>query len=216
MAKAPTPGRVKTRLSPPLIPREAAALYRCLLLDTVACATSVRDVTTVVAYTPVARRATFEALCPGVALMPQRRGDLGTRLAGVFARLFARGFRAVVTIGSDTPTLPVRYLGDAVGMLLGRAADVVLGPARDGGYYLVGLRSPAPHLFTGMPWSTRAVCAITLARARHAGLSVASLPPWDDVDTIDDLRRLASSLARRPGTAAPRTRGWLAEGAHRR
>lgn len=217
MAKAPTPGRVKTRLSPPLAPREAAALYRCLLLDTVACAKSVRDVTAVVAYTPAARRAAFEALCPGVGLMPQHGADLGARLAGVFARLFARGFRAAVAIGSDTPTLPARYVRDAVGILLGGQADVVLGPARDGGYYLIGLRSPEPDLFTGVPWSTGAVYATTIARARRASLSVASLPPWDDVDTIEDLGRLASALAGRRGAVAPRTRRWLAgDGAYRR
>jgi rSAM/selenodomain-associated transferase 1 len=218
LAKAPLPGFAKTRLIPAL-GAEGAALLQARLIEhavATACVARVGPITLWAA--PDETHPLFHAIAArlGVALARQRGGDLGARLAGVFARLFARGFRAAVAIGSDAPTLPPRYLRDAVGILLGGEADVVLGPARDGGYYLIGLRSPAPRLFTGVPWSTGAVYESTIARARRANLSVASLPPWDDVDTIEDLGRLASALARRRGAVAPRTRRWLAgDGADR-
>ena len=110
----------------------------------------------------------------------------------------------------DTPGLPDRYLRKALRTLTAHRADLVLGPARDGGYYLIGLTSPAPELFDGVPWSTKHVYATTLERARRLGLRVASLPPWEDVDTPDALGRLAATLARASGTIAPRTKRWLA------
>ena len=210
MAKAPTPGRVKTRLTPALSPRQAAILYRCFLEDTIARAKTIREAALVVAYSPATCRATFEALCPGVALLPQRGRGLGARLAAVVGRLLREGRRPVIVIGGDTPGLPDRYLRKALRTLTAHRADLVLGPARDGGYYLIGLTSPAPELFDGVPWSTKHVYTTTLERARRLGLRVASLPPWEDVDTPDALGRLAATLARASGTIAPRTKRWLA------
>lgn len=205
-AKAPRPGAVKTRLCPPLSPVAAARLYRCFLLDTLDGVRGLAGVTPVIAYAPRRARALFAARHRGVRLLPQVGPDLGARMAGVFRRLFARGFEAVVIIGSDSPTLPRWHLEAAV-RILGRA-DGVIGPSADGGYYLIGLRAPCPALFTGVPWSTDRVLATTLRRARRAGRRLRRLPAWYDVDTSDDLRRLAAELRATP-TSAARTRRWL-------
>lgn len=93
-------------------------------------------------------------------------------------------------VGTDTPTLPTAYLQRACDALQRGAADVVLGPSEDGGYYLIGLRRPVPELFTGMPWSSSTVAAETLARIRRLGLRLALLPGWFDVDRGEDLARL--------------------------
>ena len=109
---------------------------------------------------------------------------------------------------SDRPTLPMIYVSEAVTTLEARAADVVLGPSEDGGYYLVGLNAPAPPLFEGVPWSTERVLDVTLDKAEMLGLRVHLLAAWFDVDTEADLNRLRCSLE--SGTAgAPRTRAFL-------
>jgi rSAM/selenodomain-associated transferase 1 len=207
-AKAPRVGAVKTRLCPPLSPAQAARLYRCFLLDTLERVGAMGDVTPVVAYTPRRARAFFAAARPATLLVPQGGGDLGARMAHVFERLFARGFAAVVIVGADSPTLPLRHLRAAV-RLVGRATvDGVIGPSEDGGYYLIGLRAPCPALFARVSWSTGGVLAQTLAKAQRAGRRLRRLPSWYDVDTVADLRRLAAEL-RGPHGAAPRTRRLL-------
>lgn len=206
-AKAPRPGAVKTRLCPPLSPTVAARLYRCFLLDTLDAVRALPGITPVVAYAPRRARAFFAART-GMALVPQTGPDLGARMAGVFGRLFARGFGAVVIVGSDSPTLPDDRLHRALRILRAGAADGVIGPSQDGGYYLIGLRAPCPRLFVGVPWSTDRVLARTLANARRARRRLVVLPPWYDVDTPDDLRRLAADLET-PGRWARRTRRLL-------
>jgi rSAM/selenodomain-associated transferase 1 len=211
MAKAPRAGAVKTRLCPPLSPAAAARLYRCFLLDVLDRVRTLRGVTPVVAYTPRRARGFFASAQPGMLLLPQGGGDLGGRMAGVFARVFAQGFAAALVIGADSPTLPTRHLRAAV-RALARGADGVIGPSEDGGYYLLGLRAPCPAMFEGIAWSTGRVLAQTLARARRAGRELARLPPWYDVDTVADLRRLGAELRARRG-APTRTRRLLATAA---
>ncbi|MGH7558976.1 MAG: TIGR04282 family arsenosugar biosynthesis glycosyltransferase, partial [Gemmatimonadota bacterium] len=138
LAKAPEPGRVKTRLIPILRAREAAELHEALLLDTLEVVESCADV--VVAFTPATGRRTLERLLGRRRrLLPQGPGDLGDRLARVFEQLCGAG-RAVLAVGSDCPGLTTTRIVAAAGAL--GWADVVLGPALDGGYYLVGLRKP--------------------------------------------------------------------------
>lgn len=182
-AKAPEPGRVKTRLIPILRAGEAAELHEALLLDTLDVVRSCADA--VVAFAPAGGRRTLERLLgPGARLVGQGPGDLGARLARMFDQLCGGG-RPVLAVGSDCPGLTVaRILGAAAA--LGRA-DVVLGPALDGGYYLVGLRKPRPELFGDMPWSTPAVLELTQRRATEAGLRVELLEPARDLDTPEDL-----------------------------
>jgi len=106
-------------------------------------------------------------------------------MARAFADVFALGYRQVMVVGTDLPTLPGSVFGEAVTLLA--AHDVVLGPALDGGYYLVGLRKPSPELFTGIPWSTDRVLSLTQQKAAALGLHAALLPVQRDIDTIDDL-----------------------------
>jgi rSAM/selenodomain-associated transferase 1 len=207
-AKAPRAGAVKTRLCPPLSPAAAARLYRCFLLDTLDRVRAVGGITPVIAYAPRRARAFFAAAQPRMRLVPQTGSDLGARMAGTFERLFARGFTAVVMVGADSPTLPPDYLRAAVRTLGAGTVDGVLGPSDDGGYYLIGLRAPCPELFAGVPWSTGRVLAETLERGRRAGWRLGSLPGWYDVDSVEDLRRLAAELRTTRGLAV-RTRRLL-------
>lgn len=203
MAKAPAPGAVKTRLTPRLTAADAADLYRCFLLDKIEQVRGLEDTQPVVAYAPAEARAVFEDLAPGFVLLPQRGADLGARLANGLAELVARGHVGAIAIDSDTPTLPTAFVQRGVDLLARAAADVVIGPSDDGGYYLIGVRAPQPSLFDAMPWSTPAVLPETLRRARAAGLRTACLPEWFDVDTPADLARLEASLAH-SGTARPK------------
>jgi rSAM/selenodomain-associated transferase 1 len=209
MAKAPRPGEVKTRLCPPLTPGEAAALARAFVLDAIERLRGIAGADGVLAYAPAQERAAFAALAPDMALLPQPEGDLGQRMHGVLADLLARAPAALV-MGTDTPTLPRAPVERAIRLLEDRAADVVLGPSEDGGYYLIGLRTPRPELFRGVAWSTPAVLAETRARARAVGLEVALLPPWFDVDTPADLARLEAELTATAGPEPRHTRQLLA------
>lgn len=184
-ARYPELGRVKTRLAAGLGADKALAVYRQLLDHTAA----------VVAPLPVQRTLWLAAAPPAGAAplwpdTPYRLQplvpDLGQRMAHAFDAAFAVGARRVVIIGTDCPGLSTALLQAAFRAL--HTADVVLGPATDGGYYLLGLRRPQPALFQGIPWSTDTVRRDTLAAARQQGLRVHELPPLRDVDTEDDWR----------------------------
>ena len=136
-------------------------------------------------------------------------GELRARLAAALGDLLADGHAGAIAVDSDTPSLPTAFLQMAVDRLGDPAVDVVLGPSEDGGYYLIGMKRVHDALFTAMPWSTPRVLAETERRARAAGLALARLPGWFDVDTADDLARLGASLARGEGAPAPATRALL-------
>ncbi len=191
-AKAPVAGRVKTRLAAEIGPRAAAALYRRVGREVVAASVG-RDYRTIVWFTPPAAGAGVRAWLDGLgvwAFRAQPPGTLGTRLAHAFARSFAEGAGegAVVIIGTDCPGLGRRAVAQAFAAL--RTHDLVLGPARDGGYYLIGLRALEPALFRGIPWSTGDVTRATRARARALGLTCRLLAPLRDMDTARDARVL--------------------------
>ena len=207
MAKAPIAGAVKTRLCPPLRPDEAAELARCFLQDRVEQLGAVPAGDRLVAFTPPEAAALVRALVPPeVRVVPQQGADLGARMSRLLAMLLAEGYAGALVLGTDTPTLPTACLTEAAAVLGQGRADVVLGPSEDGGYYLIGLTTPAPALFVDMPWSTAAVCEETLRRARAAGYRVVVLPTWFDVDRIADLARLRDD----PGPEAYRPRRTLA------
>jgi rSAM/selenodomain-associated transferase 1 len=195
MAKVPAAGRVKTRLCPPLTPDQAARLARCFLQDRIEQLREVAAAAPVVAFTPADLEAELRGLLPGdVRLVPQEGADLGARLDRILTDLLAESGAGAVAIDADSPTLPTDYLRQACARLAEATADVVLGPCQDGGYYLIGLRRPAPALFRAMPWSTPAVLGETVARARRLGLRLALLPAWFDVDRGEDLGRLRESV----------------------
>jgi rSAM/selenodomain-associated transferase 1 len=209
MVKEPVPGRVKTRLCPPLTSEQAAALYRCFLLDKMAQVRRVTAAAPYLAFTPQGAEGFFRALAgERFVLVPQEGRDLGERLGHLSTRLLTAGHAGVVIVDSDTPTLPDHYLEEAVRRMADGGAEAIFGPAEDGGYYLVGLRCPRPALFQGIAWSTPAVLEETLAKSATAGLHVHLLPPWFDVDTGEDLERLRRHLAVN-GALAGHTRAFL-------
>jgi hypothetical protein len=138
----------------------------------------------------------------GVQLIDQTGEDLGARLDHVSQSAFAKGYRRVVMVGTDSPSLPATIYGEAFSLL--STHDLVLGPALDGGYYLIGLTRPVPELFAGIPWSTDRVCAITRERAETLDLSIALLPMWRDLDTLDDLQALIKESALKTTDPGPR------------
>jgi uncharacterized protein len=190
-AKAPQPGCVKTRLVPPLTPEGAAAVYEAALRDVIAGALgSGARVRILFDDTPGAE-AYFARAFPELERRPQCAGDLGRRLCAALATRFAEGAESVAVIGADSPTLPGAYLSEGLAAL--READGVLGPADDGGYYLIGVRRDAwpeaATLFREVPWSTDRVVQITLQRAAEIGLELRVLARWYDIDRAEDLAR---------------------------
>lgn len=195
MTKVPGMTVVKSRLHEALGEERATELYRCFLLDRLDALATMRDIIGAVAFTPHEAEAVMRALAPpALRLVPQRGADLGERLSNILSDLLDSGHAGAIAVDSDSPTLPMAYLAEAATVLSGATCDVVLGPCEDGGYYLVGLRCPQPALFEGIPWSTDAVFAMTLDKARARGLSVHVLPHWFDVDTEADLRRLHADM----------------------
>ncbi len=213
MAKRPTPGRTKTRLSPPLSPDQAAALYECLLQDTLHLMRQVPDTQPVIAYYPNSATAYFASLAPDFELLAQTGSDLGARLDNALSHYLHLGYRRVAAMNSDGPSLPTKYLAAAFEALT-ENIDVVLGPSDDGGYYLIGLKQPAPRLLRGVQMSTVHVAADTMALARAEGLRLKLLPKWYDVDDGDSLARLVTELSNAPGEVAPHTRAFLANVQH--
>lgn len=220
MAKAPVPGKVKTRLSPPCTPQQAAALNIAFLKDTIATlasASSGRRALPVVCYTPVGEKSAFEGVLPGgTLLLPQREGDFGQRLAGAAHDLLECGFSALCLIDSDSPTVPLEEYASAV-RILGCEADstahaetIVLGPADDGGYYLIGMREPYPELFEDVMWSTASVLGDTERQAKQLGLQVRRLRTWYDVDDAPMLERLMLEMRDEGEARAPHTAAALA------
>lgn len=187
-AKEPQPGQVKTRLSPPLSPVEAAELYHYFFQDVAAEMASLPEIEVAIAFDPASARNFFETLAPkGVKLVPQADAGLSERLIQAFAWGFARGYEAVLIRNSDSPDLPGSIILEGAEGLLSGQADVVLGPSPDGGYYLIGLRRPCPKIFGEIPWSTDGVLQETLNRARSLGLKVHLLPSWADIDDVSEL-----------------------------
>jgi rSAM/selenodomain-associated transferase 1 len=218
MAKAPRAGQVKTRLCPPLSFTHAAELYRCFLLDKIAQVGTLAGATPVISYGPddegslQGPRAFFEGIAPAsFTLIPQFGEDLGARLLSTFEQLFSLGYRQVMAIDSDTPTLPTAYLEQGLRLIASSELDVVLGPSEDGGYYLIALRHPYPKLFERMPWSTSDVLPETLRRSEASGLRLARLDPWYDIDNPKDLIRLKAALQADGRGPALHTRRFLLE-----
>lgn len=209
VAKRPAPGRTKTRLTPPLSPIQAATLYECFLQDTLDLMRRVPKTQPVIAYLPQEAKTYFSHLAPDFDCILQQGQDLGARLDNALTHYLQLGYRHVAIMNSDGPTLPVDYLTAAFETLAGKA-DVVLGPSDDGGYYLLGLKRPAPRLLREVQMSTPTVTADTLALAKEEGLRVELLPTWYDVDDAAALARLGADLAQAPTDAAPHTRAFFA------
>lgn len=208
MAKAPRPGKVKTRLAPPLTLEQSAALNICFLRDTTANIAEVArggNAAGIICYTPVGDEEAFDGLLPdGFALVAQRGDGFGERLHCAATDLLACGFGSVCLIDSDSPTLPHEALVTAVDALMQPGDRIVLGGSDDGGYYLIGLKAAHPEPFESITWSTSSVFQETCQRVTEAGLQLVELPLWYDVDDGATLRVLAAELLddARPAFAA--------------
>jgi rSAM/selenodomain-associated transferase 1 len=222
MAKAPRPGQVKTRLVPPLTPHAASALSAGFLRDiteNIALAARQAEILGYIAYAPAGLEALFDGmlatgtefvLADGTGDMPPGVQGFGRCLLHATESLFALGHSAVCLLNSDSPTLPTTFLAQAAEALTRPGDRIVLGAADDGGYYLIGMKTPHAHLFEDIAWSTETVAAQTRDRARALGLEVVELPVWYDVDDGAALRRLLRDGTTRPETghlpyAAPAT-----------
>ena len=185
-AKQPLPGQVKTRLCPPLTHAEAAALYQCALEEIVARMRGQRNFEVVICY--AGERSWFAEAFPGVRLLPQQGPDLGARMSDSFARLQAESYQQVVLIGSDSPDLPLALVDQAFTRL--QQVEVVLVPAGDGGYVLIGQVGNRPELFQAIRWSSAEVLPETLCRIETLGIKASLLPGWEDLDDLEALGRL--------------------------
>jgi uncharacterized protein len=208
MAKAPKPGRVKTRLAQHLPLPAITAFYRCLLDDTIALARSL-DTVHVAMMCPGADVNELVPMVDDQVQVVAQKGDgLAAGLTSVFAQFANGGRQRIIAFNSDSPHLPPSILDGAFEILTSH--DVVVGPTHDGGYYLVGAKAMHPTLFEDVGMGTINALESLLARARALELSVGFTPPFYDIDIASDLIRLAAELRHAPARA-PRTAAWLVE-----
>jgi len=208
MAKAPRAGFSKTRLCPPLTPEQAAALSTAFLRDiteNIALAGRQTALRGYIAYAPLGQEALFDGhlavgtglvLADGSPAMPPDVRGLGRCLLHAIQALLGFGHAAAVVLNADSPTLPTSFLVRTAMALAAPGDRIVLGPAEDGGYYLLGMRAAHARLFADVAWSTDSVAETTRARAAELGLEVVELPAWYDVDDHAGLRRLAAETQR--------------------
>jgi uncharacterized protein len=220
MCKAPQPGRTKSRLAATVGPKKAAELASCFLRDVAAAIEAVPEQLGrrgYGVYAPAGAEAVLRQLFPPTfGLLLQADDEFGNVLFGSLRDLLAAGHDCVLLVNGDSPTLPPSFLVNAIDLLRQPGDRMVLGPAADGGYYLIGLKRPHRHLFTDVPWGTETVARRTLDRAAEIHLATAQLPEWYDIDDAKTLGWLRAELAGcsdrfRNGGAAAATRKYLAE-----
>jgi uncharacterized protein len=191
-AKYWEPGQVKTRLARDTNHEFAANVYRQFVQATLETATGIAQ-RSVLAFTPTDQYTEFiQCLPAGWTMVAQATGDLGQRMLAYFVDAHAHQIEKVVLIGSDSPHLPAALLQQAFDQL--DTHQCVIGPARDGGYYLIGARNIVPPVFEDVDWSTDDVLQQTITKLQNANISYSLLPPWLDVDTIDDFHELQQDL----------------------
>ena len=206
--KYPEPGTVKTRLAAAIGPEEAAALYRRFILDILAKLQS-SDFPFRICFSPGEKRKQLEEwLGPALVYFPQRGTDLGERMKTAFLDAFEEGYKRVSLIGSDFPDLPSSILTEALDSL--HHHDTVIGPAFDGGYYLIGFRDDTfnPAAFEKIEWGTEQVFRKTMAVFNKNETKAYILPAWNDVDTIEDLKQLMNRSGN-TGLSNSRTLSYL-------
>jgi hypothetical protein len=211
MAKAPRPGMVKTRLMESLPLPAVTALYRCLLEDTLALATSLTSVEVAVMCPEVDQNELAQLLGNTVQVVAQRGEGLAAGLTSVFRHFTAGGRQHVIAFNSDSPHLPPLVLDSAFQILA--THDVVVGPTHDGGYYLVGAKAAHTALFESDSMGTGSALDRLLTRAKALELSTSFTEPFYDIDIANDLVLLARELELAP-EKAPRTASWFGEWQH--
>jgi rSAM/selenodomain-associated transferase 1 len=218
VCKAPESGRSKTRLAMAIGGRAASELSACFLRDVAAAIEAIPEALGRCGYgvyAPAGAEHVIRRLLPaGFRLVLQVGDDLGCVLIGAARALLDAGHDGVLLVNGDSPTLPTRFLVQAIDALREPGDRMVLGPASDGGYYLIGLKHPHGELFTNIAWGTNSVARTTRNRATEIGLTTTLLPEWYDIDNIKTLRWLQDELAGRSmrfrdGGAAPASRAFL-------
>jgi uncharacterized protein len=218
ICKAPQPGRAKTRLATAIGAVAASELSACFLRDVAAAIEAVPETLArrgYGVYAPAGGELIMRELLPATfGLLLQDGDDLGDVLFGAARDLLIDGHDCVLLVNGDSPTLPTCFLEQAIETLREPGDRMVLGPASDGGYYLIGLKRPHRHLFTQIAWGTETVARSTCERAAEIGLTTALLPEWYDIDDIETLGWLKDELAGnstrfRGGGLAPATRAFL-------
>lgn len=198
-AKNPIPNAVKTRLIPPLSPEQAATLYAAFLTDWCEALAELSDVDLIIAYTPADAQPDLQALIGDDAIyIPQVGIDLGERLTSATQWAAEHGYTKILLVGSDSPTLPISYISQALTLLDSR--NIVIGPSTDGGYYLIGfsvetLATTIPQVFEDIAWSTAEVFQQTVVRIHAAKATFGLLPPWYDIDSAEDLAFLHAHIS---------------------
>jgi len=192
MIKYPEPGRVKTRLAKDIGDSRAAAVYRQVVeLIMTNTSPSGQEYGRVVLYDPSERLSDFEQWLPGHDFMLQLGHDVGERMDNAIRDLLAQGAEKVVLTGADIPALNAAIITRAFAAL--DHADVVIGPAADGGYYLIGMKEPHREIFQSIPWSTEKVFEVTVSRIRASELSCSQIVTLFDIDRVEDLGDHSSS-----------------------
>jgi rSAM/selenodomain-associated transferase 1 len=186
--KSPRKGAVKSRLAATLGETAAQDIYKSFVLDILKTLISGRYPLRIFFYPPDARAEVTNWLGKSFVYMPQRGEDLGARMADAFVQSFSEGLEKLILIGSDVPDLTEAIIDEAFKSL--QSNDAVIGPASDGGYYLIGFNKGTflPDIFTGLMWSTSSIFRQTMKVLQESGCSVHILPECSDVDTVDDLR----------------------------
>ncbi len=198
-AKNPIPNAVKTRLIPRLSPEQAATLYTAFLTDWCEALAELPDAGLVIAYTPADAQPDLQALIGDDAIyIPQTGAGLGERLISATQWAAEHGYTKILLVGSDSPTLPISYISEALTLLDSR--NIVIGPSIDGGYYLIGfsvetLATTIPQVFEDIAWSTAVVFQQTVARIHAAEATLGLLPPWYDIDRAEDLAFLHAHIS---------------------
>ncbi|GJL80014.1 MAG: hypothetical protein NPINA01_30030 [Nitrospinaceae bacterium] len=191
-ARDPVIGQVKTRLQPLLDPESVLKLYTCFLNDSIEKICKLESADRFIGVTPSDLSGFFSRLDNESALQifTQEGKDLGEKMSRAFKERFREGYEQVVIIGSDSPSLPVAYIEQA----LNSKKDLTIGPSTDGGYYLIGMSQKPVNVFEGVAWGSDKVLAQTLERIKKNGSSLELLPPWYDVDRPEDLKFLETHL----------------------
>ncbi len=207
-AKAPIIGHVKTRLATDLDETVVVNLYRNFVKDIIDKITDSGHVLKIFYDPPGSEPLMSDWLGTRHAYFLQKGPDLGQKMANAFSDVFNQGIVRAILIGTDFPDLPGKILTDA--MLSLETHDAVIGPAVDGGYYLIGFSSDSffPEIFNNMPWGTSAVYQKTMDVFSSSGISVHQLLKWRDIDNYDDLKNLIHSLKDHP-QKAPKTYSYL-------
>ncbi|MBR2896073.1 MAG: TIGR04282 family arsenosugar biosynthesis glycosyltransferase [Oscillospiraceae bacterium] len=208
--RVPIPGKTKTRLIPLLGREHCAALHTAFLRDIASACMDV-DAKLFVAHTPEDNPDPLRNIFPhDCCFFPQRGDNLGTRMDHALTSVLAHGYDACLLIGADLPLLTADHLNKAFDALTN--ADMTLGPTSDGGYYLIGLRKPCSAVFCGQQYSHASVFENTVSAAHTAGLTCATAPLCDDVDTPEDLKQLWHIIQNHDSHTARYLRSFIASG----